>query len=84
LPDSLCLVLEGWRLDGARLAQPDSALQQILFSWQIQESFFPEDWKPLWLAQGRRWHEADLKSREADLYDEHLRSQIMVPRQGGR
>lgn len=83
-PDSLRLALEGWRLPAGVLALPDSALQQTLALWQIQDSLFPENWKPLWLARGKQWHKADIKSREADMYDEHLQSQIMVPRQGGR
>ena len=82
--DSLRLVLQGWQMEAPALAPPDSALQQSLALWKLQEGYFPQGWKPRWLAQGRQWYQADLKSREADIFDEHLQSRIMAPRQGGR
>ncbi len=85
MPDSVRLVLEGWTLDtAALLSVPDSLVQRQLTLWSLEEGYFPEGWQARWKALGRQWHMADLKSREADIFDEHLQSQIMVPRQGGR
>ncbi len=79
--DSVAVVLQalGVGLDFTRKALPDSLLNHQLMLLRIEDSFAFEELKPYLSAMTRARAYADMKSREADMYDEHLSSQIMVP-----
>jgi hypothetical protein len=79
--DSATVVLKalGLGLEFTQKALPDSVLNHPLMLLRIEDSFSFEELKPYLTALTRARAYADMKSREADMYDEHLGSQIMVP-----
>ncbi len=79
--DSVAVILEalGVGLDFSRKALPDSLLKHQLMLLRIEDGFAFEDLKPFFEALTHARAMADKISREADMYDEHLGSQIMVP-----
>lgn len=79
--DSVVLILEslGVGMDFSRKALPDSLLNHRLMLLRIEDNFAFEELKPYLAALGKARAMADKKSRESDMYDEHLGSQIMTP-----
>ncbi len=79
--DSVALLLKtlGVGMDFTRKALPDSVLDHRLMLLRIEDSFAFEELKPYLAALGMARARADKNSREADMYDEHLGSQIMTP-----
>lgn len=79
--DSLKVVCEALGLgqDFYTYALPDSVLAHRLLLLRIEDSFAFDELKPYLSALGKGKHMLDKASREADMYDEHLNSQIMVP-----
>ncbi|MCP4293016.1 MAG: hypothetical protein GY780_14415 [bacterium] len=79
--DSVGLVMEalGLGLDFSRRALPDSILNHHLMLLRIEDNFAFEELKPYLKAMTRGRALLDKKSREADMYNEHLGSKIMVP-----
>lgn len=65
--------------DFLNLARPDSVLANRLALLQLEDSFRFEELKPYLGAMTRARAYADILSRAADMYDDHLQSQIMVP-----
>jgi len=60
-------------------AQPDSVLAAKIFFLQMEESFDFSDAKSYLSAMGRTEDYKDIMSRKADMFDEFLNTQIMVP-----
>ncbi len=79
--DSVAVILQalGMGLDFTRKALPDSVLNHQLMILGIEDGFAFEELKPYLSALARARAMMDKKSRESDIYDEHLGSQIMVP-----
>jgi len=79
--DSVKVILQalGIGMDFTRKALPDSVLNHQLMILGIEDGFAFEELKPYLSALTRARAMMDKKSRESDMYDEHLGSQIMVP-----
>jgi len=79
--DSIAVLLEtlGVGLDFTRKALPDSLLNHHLMLLRIEEGFDFEKLKPYISALTKARALADKNSREAAMFDDHLRSTIMVP-----
>ncbi len=79
--DSVVLLLEtlGVGLDFSRKALPDSVLEHKLMLLRIEDGFKFDELKPYLAALGKARAMADISSRKADMYDNHLGSQIMTP-----
>jgi hypothetical protein len=59
--------------------RPDSVLASRLLILQQEDSFRFDELKPYFEAMARAHDYSDIMSRAADMYGEHLGSQIMVP-----
>lgn len=79
--DSVILILEmlDVGMDFTRKALPDSLLNHRLMLLRVEDRFDFEELKPYLSALGRARARADIHSRKAAMYDEHLGSTIMVP-----
>jgi len=79
--DSVAVVLNalGVGLDFTRKALPDSILNHQLMLLKIEDGFAFEELKPYLRTLTKARALMDIKSRAADMYDEHLGSIIMVP-----
>lgn len=79
--DSVAVLLEqlGVGIDFLRTVRPDSLLAARLTLLQVEDSFRFDELKPYFSAVTRSRAYADILSRAADMYDDHLQSQIMVP-----
>ena len=79
--DTLDLLLGALEL-GADLmtrARPDSLLAARLFELRLEEGFRFDDLKPYLTHLSRAAAYADMMSRVADMYGDHLRQEIQVP-----
>ena len=79
--DSVKVIYEtlGLGQDFMTRASADSALSHQLMLLRIEDSFAFDELKPYLSALRRGWYHTDKASREADMYDEHLNTIIMVP-----
>jgi hypothetical protein len=79
--DSLEILLNvlGLEREFMMQARPDSILAAKLLLLAVEESFNFDELKPLWQGVARSRAYADILSRAADMYGEHLQSEIMVP-----
>jgi hypothetical protein len=80
-PDSAVVVLEalGLGADFMMRVRPDSLLARRLVLLRQEDSFRFDELKPYLAAMARARDYADLMSRAADMYGEHLQSEIMTP-----
>jgi hypothetical protein len=80
-PDSTAVVLQALGLGEDFLARvrPDSVMAQRLLLLRHEDSFRFDELKPYLAAMGRARDYADMMSRAADMYGEHLQSEIMTP-----
>lgn len=60
-------------------SRPDSVMAQRLMLLQTEDSFQFDELKPYLSAMARSRDYADIMSRAADMYGEHLQSSIMTP-----
>lgn len=60
-------------------ARPDSALAVRLFVLRLRDGFRYDELKPYLSQRSRADAYADILSRAADMYDEHLQQEIRVP-----
>lgn len=72
------LALLGGLSDLLRRVEPDSAMAARLARLFLQERFDLGELKPFLAARGYALDHADLQSREADMFDEHLRRSVPV------
>jgi len=81
LDDTVRLLLGGLGLgvDFMTRARPDSILAARLFLMQLEDGFRYDELKPYLSSLARARAYADIMSRAADMYDEHLRQEIQVP-----
>lgn len=79
--DSVAVLLQelGLGLDFLSQARPDSVLAARLTLMQVEDSMRFDELKPYLSAMTRARAFRDMKSREADMYDDHLQSEIIVP-----
>jgi hypothetical protein len=79
--DSVVYLLKtlGLPRDLVRRARPDSVLAARLILLAREDAFRFEELKPYFGAVTRARAFADLQSRVADMYDDHLRQEIIVP-----
>lgn len=79
--DSVTVLLAelGVGADFLQTVRPDSLLAARLTLLRVEDSFRFDELKPYFSAVTRSRAYADILSRAADMYDEHLQSQIMVP-----
>jgi len=79
--DTLLLLLSelGLGVDFMTRARPDSVLAARLFLLHVEDAFGYDELKPYLLQMGRAKDYADIMSRAADMYDEHLAQEIQVP-----
>lgn len=80
-PDTLQLLLTELGLDAdfGSEARPDSVLAARLFLLQLHDGLRYDELKPYLTQLSRASAYADILSRAADMYDEHLRQEIRVP-----
>ena len=80
-PDSADQLLSALGLgkDFMTRVRPDSVLASRLLILRQEDSFRFDELKPYFEAMTRAHDYADMMSRAADMYDEHLASEIMVP-----
>ncbi len=81
LTDTLQLLLTelGLGVDSITQARPDSLLAARLFLLQLEDGFRYEELKPYFESVTRARTYADINSRAADMYDEPLAQDIVVP-----
>ena len=79
--DSVTVLMQalGVGMDFSHKALPDSILAHQLMLLKIEDGFAFEELKPYLKVLTRARAMMDKKSRESDMYDEHLQSTIMVP-----
>jgi len=79
--DSVAYLLEtlGLPRDLVMRARPDSLTAAHLLLLAREESYRFDELKPYFAAVARSRAFADIQSRKADMYDDHLGSEIMVP-----
>lgn len=79
--DSVAYLIEtlGLPRDLHLRARPDSLLEARFILMAREESFRFDELKPYFDAVARSRNYADIQSRKADMYDNHLGSVIMVP-----
>jgi len=79
--DSAAVVLEALGLDRDFMTRvrPDSVMARRLLILQREDSFRFDELKPYLAAMAKSRAYADMMSRAADMYGEHLQSAIMVP-----
>jgi hypothetical protein len=79
--DSVTLLLAalGVGEDFLSQARPDSVLASRLALLQVEDSLRFDELKPYLSAMTRSRAYADILSRAADMYDDHLQAQVMVP-----
>jgi len=79
--DRVAIQLEflGRERDFAARVRTDSLLASRLWILRQEESFMFEELKSSWYGLARKRAYAHIRSREADMYDEHLSARIMVP-----
>ncbi len=75
----LLLAELGLGVDFMTRAKPDSVLAARLFLLQLEESFRYDELKPYLNQLARSKTYADILSKAADMYDEHLAQTIQVP-----
>jgi hypothetical protein len=81
VPDSAAVVLRALGLEDDFLARvrPDSVMARRLQLLRQEDSFRFDELKPYLAAMARARDYADMMSRAADMYGEHLQSAIMTP-----
>lgn len=79
--DSVTILLQelGVGLDFLSQARPDSILATRLALMHVEDSMRFEELKPYLRAMTRARAYRDIMSRAADMYDDHLQSEVMVP-----
>lgn len=79
--DSCRVLLQALDLDENFLAgsRPDSVLAHRLALLRVSDSLRFDELKPYLQAMTRARAYADIRSRAADMYDDHLQAEIMVP-----
>lgn len=78
---AVAIVMEALDLgqDFMTRTRPDSVMAQRLHLLQTEDSFKFDELKPYLSAMARSRAYADIMSRAADMYGEHLQSEIMTP-----
>jgi len=76
---SLLLTELGLGTEFLTRTEPDSVLAARLFLLQVEDQFRYDELKPYLTHLARSKAYADILSRAADMYDEHLQQEIQVP-----
>ncbi len=69
----------GLGADFMNRARPDSVLASRLFMLQVEDNFRYDELKPFLTQMARSRAYADILSRAADMYNEHLDRTVQVP-----